>query len=164
VRDEMANVAWAIERVVQSQAGHPIDRLEAAREEARRDEMADPDSTIPVDGPLAFRLATETPPYWFPLLPKARPTGEQGVRGAIELELRVELGGPRSPQGHILDSGSAINEEEVPRTGIRVTRTYQHARWIDGSTHLWIGRRKRPGRGEASSGLRFDVIEPQAKE
>jgi hypothetical protein len=26
-----------------------------------------------------------------------------------------------------------------------------------GSTHLWVGRRKQPGRGEGSSGLRFDV-------
>ncbi len=50
-------------------------------------------------------------------------------------------------------------DEEVPREGARVTRTYQYARWIDGSTHLWIGRRKGPDRGEESSGLEFDVME-----
>ena len=30
--------------------------------------------------------------------------------------------------------------------------------WFDGRSLLWLGRRKRPGRGEGSSGLRFDVI------
>ncbi|CAN5664365.1 hypothetical protein BH18ACI4_BH18ACI4_06700 [soil metagenome] len=29
----------------------------------------------------------------------------------------------------------------------------------DGSTHLWLGRRKAVGRGEGSSGLRFDSVE-----
>jgi phosphoribosylformylglycinamidine (FGAM) synthase-like amidotransferase family enzyme len=41
----------------------------------------------------------------------------------------------------------------------RVTRSFQYARWVDGSTHVWMGRRKQPGRGEGSSGLRFDTLE-----
>jgi hypothetical protein len=65
------------------------------------------------------------------------------------------------PLGRILEPGRelALHDEEVPREGVRVTRAYQSARWIDGSTYLWIGRRKRPGRGEGSSGLRFDSAE-----
>jgi hypothetical protein len=35
-----------------------------------------------------------------------------------------------------------IFEEEIPREGCRVTRSYQYARWFDGSPLLWIGRRK----------------------
>ena len=54
--------------------------------------------------------------------------------------------------------GLNICEEEVPREGARVTRSYQLARWLDGSTHLWMGRRKQVGRGEGSSGLRFDSV------
>jgi hypothetical protein len=66
--------------------------------------------------------------------------------------------------GRILEAGQPLTlfEEEVPRSGARITRAWQLARWIDGSTHLWIGRRKQPGRGEGSSGLRFDVLERQA--
>jgi hypothetical protein len=30
---------------------------------------------------------------------------------------------------------------------------------VDGSMHLWIGRRKEIGCGEGSSGLRFDTAE-----
>ena len=48
--------------------------------------------------------------------------------------------------------GLSIFEEEIPREGMRVTRTYQLARWQDGSTHLWIGRRNVVGSGEGSSG------------
>jgi len=71
---------------------------------------------------------------------------------------------PVRARGHILkpddSKGLAIYEEEVPREGIRVTRTFQLARWHDGSTHLWIGRRKAVGSGEGSSGLRFDDLKP----
>ena len=53
-----------------------------------------------------------------------------------------------------------IREEEIPREGTRVTRAYQLARWIDGTTFLWLGRRTTTGRGEGSSGLRYDIAEP----
>jgi hypothetical protein len=72
----------------------------------------------------------------------------------------MELG---TPQGQLFaDPAQELNipEEEITRAGVQVTRSYRYARWIDGSTHVWIGRRKRPGRGEGSSGLRYDVIEP----
>jgi hypothetical protein len=57
----------------------------------------------------------------------------------------------------------ALREDEVPREeGARATRAYQLARWMDGSTFLWLGRRKGVGRGEGSSGLRFDTTGPAA--
>ena len=56
---------------------------------------------------------------------------------------------------------SSLREEEVPREGARVSRAYQLARWFDGTTFLWLGRRKSVGRGEGSSGLRFDVADDQ---
>ena len=49
-------------------------------------------------------------------------------------------------------AGLMLYEEEIPRERVRVTRSCQLARWQDGSTHLWIGRRKRIGGGEGSSG------------
>ena len=38
-------------------------------------------------------------------------------------------------------------------------RAHQYTDWYDGGLFAWIGREKRPGRGEGSSGLRFDVVE-----
>ena len=55
-----------------------------------------------------------------------------------------------------------IREEEVPRTGVNVTRRWQRTRWTDGSVCQWIGREKETGKGEGSSGLQFDLIR-QAK-
>ncbi len=51
-----------------------------------------------------------------------------------------------------------LEEEEVPRDGIEVTRAFNYARDAQGRGLLWIGRRKKTGRGEGASGLRFDVI------
>ncbi|HEV2773079.1 MAG TPA: hypothetical protein VGV57_09700 [Thermoleophilaceae bacterium] len=49
--------------------------------------------------------------------------------------------------------------DEVPRTGARVTRLWQQGRAANGATHLWLGRRRDLGRGEGSSGLRFDAVD-----
>jgi hypothetical protein len=51
-----------------------------------------------------------------------------------------------------------LREEAVPRAGLRVQMTKQRARWTDGSTHVWLGRKVLTGRGEGESGLRFDVV------
>jgi hypothetical protein len=59
----------------------------------------------------------------------------------------------------VKDPKLALREDEVPREGARATRAYQLTRWIDGTTLLWLGRRKGVGRVEGSSGLRFDTVE-----
>jgi len=51
-----------------------------------------------------------------------------------------------------------VHEEEVPRVGIEVTQAFQRTRWIDGAVYVWLGISKQVGRGERSSGLRFDDI------
>jgi hypothetical protein len=49
-------------------------------------------------------------------------------------------------------------EEEVPRAGAVVTGAFQRTRWYDGKIITWYGRKKTTGRGEGSSGLKFDYI------
>jgi hypothetical protein len=44
---------------------------------------------------------------------------------------------------------------------VAVVRTVQRARGADGSVHTWTARAKGVGGGEGSSGLRFDVVEPE---
>ena len=73
--------------------------------------------------------------------------------------------GPGQPQAangteQRCNTGKITAATVAPNKGIRVTRSYQFTRWIDGSSHLWIGRRKGVGSGEGSSGLRFDSLEP----
>jgi hypothetical protein len=51
-----------------------------------------------------------------------------------------------------------LEDEEVPRDGIELKRAFNYTRDAQGRALLWIGRSKITGRGEGSSGLRFDVI------
>jgi hypothetical protein len=69
-------------------------------------------------------------------------------------------------RGRILnkDAELLMFDEEVPREGVHVARHYQLARWIDGSTYVWMALRKEVGRGEGSSGLRFDSVEAQGND
>jgi hypothetical protein len=99
-----------------------------------------------------------------------RPLAEFG----IELERRAMLrhrddGGmePIYPQGTLLrtdlsmaaadEPAQRLEDEEVPRDGIVVTRRAQFARWIGGERLHWVGRGKTPGKGEGASGLRHDI-------
>jgi hypothetical protein len=163
LRDEVANLAWAIERAVAGEDGLPADQAQAAHEGV----PPAPPPARPADT-LPYRLRTDPPPHWFPLLPqRAQPT-DPSMTFRLAALLRVAPGGavtPLRPRGRLLqpmakDPRVTLREDEVPREGARVTRAYQSARWIDGTTHLWLGRRKTVGRGEGSSGLRFDTTEP----
>lgn len=153
LRDEMANMAWAVERVVESPAGRPLNRWE---EWVRSRTPQQPRES---DAEIAYRLQTEVPAHWIPLLPVKMGANRRAIR--LKRGAMVKDGTLLLPEGQILepDRDLFLYEEEVPRAGARVQRAYQYARWIDGSTHLWIGRSKQPGRGEGSSGLRFDLVE-----
>jgi hypothetical protein len=79
VRDEMANLAWGIERRVQGTSGEPIDRkLEADRLAFRQ---ALPQAAG--DPVLVYRLATHVPAHWIPLVPKGSGVG---ARFSVTLE------------------------------------------------------------------------------
>jgi hypothetical protein len=53
-----------------------------------------------------------------------------------------------------------INESEIPAARHSRASEYQRARWYSGRTYVWIGRYGETGRGQASSDLRYDQIEP----
>jgi hypothetical protein len=151
-RDEGANQAWAVERRVPTPHGGTLDRTRAAPEPR-------PAPAVP-GGTAVYRLMTDIPDHWFPLLSvEPRP-------GAYVLRL-AHLDGPEGasprPLGRLLAPGLPhaydLFAEEVPREGVTLTRSHQYARTADGRTLLWTTRRARPGRGETSSGLRFDYLE-----
>ena len=68
----MANLAWAVERFVESPVHRPLARFEAFQEKRRRQECAaasNPDEHSASAGELTYRLGTSVPDYWIPLLP-----------------------------------------------------------------------------------------------
>lgn len=158
IRDEMANMAWAIERIVQGATGRPVDRFEAYQEK-RRQQPA-PEETVAEEATAVYKLASIVPDHWIPLLPVHIDDDQRAIalqRGAM---VDPETSEGILAQGRFLTPGRRliIEDEEVPRVGVQAMRTYQHTRWTNGASLLWMGRRKRPGRGEGSSGLRFDLI------
>lgn len=155
IRDETANMAWAIERKISGPVGNAIDRYERSR---ARLGTAPQDRTEVLDT-LSYRLSTEVPDHWIPLVPRS-----DGLR-AIRLDRGTMVsadGDVLRPQGRILEPERPLSlfEEEIPRSGIAVARAWQVARTPDGRTLAWIGRQKRPSRGEGSSGLAFDQLLP----
>ncbi|MFB6838353.1 hypothetical protein [Streptomyces sp. NPDC056361] len=160
-RDEMANLGFAIERVVQSATGRP---------RVRSDEPPDdgPEQLPPADpAALTYRLLTEVPAHWIPLVPVPLKPGSAAIclrRGQIP---RFDAEGVRLPQvkaaGQVLEPEAKrvfFREEEVPRAGVTVSRVPVVARGEDGRVYAWVGRRVRAGRGEASSALAFDGVVP----
>lgn len=151
VRDESANIAWAIEKTVEDASGTAVDRASRV-----------PPTESVADDLWRYRLMTPVPEHWIPLLPVR-------VEGANEPAIALQRGrvagaggtaGP-GPAGQILEPGRQlfINEEEIPHGGATVQRHFQLSRGGDGRVHLWMARRKRAGSGRVPDKLRFDTIE-----
>jgi hypothetical protein len=163
LRDEMADMAWAVERVVEGPSGTPVDRAEQWQRSiaaaARAIAAAAPAAPIAA---LRYALATTVPDHWLPLLP-VHDGSDRSVRLQRGAMLRFETGVPVpvEPRGELLASpaGKPLRffEEEVPREGRSVARVPVLARWSGGLTAAWVARRSRIGRGEGASNLRYDV-------
>jgi hypothetical protein len=152
LRDEMANMAWAVERVVETALNRPLDRATAFNR--ARDQAPPQTSSSPLP---AYRLATDVPDYWLPLYPTQAAPGLPAIRLLVGGLPAGRMLVPTPPATQL-----SIHGVEVPREGARLTRGFQYARWTDGRTYLWVGRRKDVGLGEGASGLRFDVVQPPA--
>jgi hypothetical protein len=143
LRDEIANVAWAVERV----APHP---LGGGREVPEQTQSAG----VPTPPGLRWSLTPPPPPgNWFPLIP-------------VEVG-RLALGAlwsarNQAPAGRLLAGLRAprrLHQEEVPPEGVQLTRRWQSARGSDGSLHFWSGRSKTPRQTDIPPAVRFDVVD-----
>jgi hypothetical protein len=147
LRDEMANSAWGVERTVEGPSGDPRNRHDEGY----------PPPFVPGNDPSAeldYRLQTDVPSWWIPFLPYS--TGYATIALAKGLMLRgADL---VEPLGVLLHPGESmkVEDEEVPREGVRVRRVRTLARRVDGSYARWVTRRVTIGKGEGASGLAFD--------
>lgn len=155
VRDEMANMAWAVELRVQGASGLPMDRrMELLAADVHQRIDADD-----VTADLIYRLMTPVADNWLPFVPVA---DRSSFRFSIDLERRVLLRTlPNGDQQEVHPKGIIVRqdltipvdeepalricEEEVGNSGTTIVRSFQYARSLDGGRHLWVGRRKRSG-------------------
>ena len=162
MRDEMANLAWAIERVVESPIEQPVQRYDL------RELSSSSSDSIDADLPR-YLLASEVPRNWIPLVPVQVPNPLQPntpgqvlsrLKRAAMLQANGTTTTVHSEAGEVLRSVAnlLLYDEEIPREGVRITRQRRLARWTDGSTWLWTAFRNEAGQGEGSSALRFDQV------
>lgn len=116
----------------------------------------------PADASLPdYHLVTDVPENWFPLLMQRTDASTDWEIPDLRFELARLLDpdpGIPEPSGKVLEDDLRLHDEELTRAGAEVTRAYQYARWVDGTAHLWAGRRTGMGRGEGQSSLRYDVV------
>jgi hypothetical protein len=153
LRDEMSNMAWAVEKIVPGALGSGLNGYDVARNHTVD---APPLPRHPTPAKARYVLGTDVPHNWHPFIPVHNP----GSSRSVSLQ-RARMPGPgRSIFGRVLSAPAPyfVNEEEVTRAGKLVERNWQRARWTGGTTALWLGRSVRTGRGEGSSGLAFDQV------
>lgn len=174
IRDEMANMVWGIEDVIPGLSGGGTRGHEAAADVRRYLLSLAPGASSagsPTGAAIRYRLGTTVAEHWIPFIPVHQPGSTREIRLQRAAMPRLIAGAaevPVEPRGAVLRPGLDeqprqpyfLHEEEVPRAGALVTRTYQRLRWRNGQVLTWLGRRKRPGRGQGSSGLVFDRIVP----
>lgn len=163
VRDEMANLVWAIEKTIPSPLGVGVAGADAGHE--LREFLSRGPAPAPAEGTdIRYEVMTSVPEHWIPMIPMHRPGSDR----AIQLR-RAAMPRASSPSALVpprtwllQEPGLHVHEEEVPRAGIRVRRTYRRVRDRQGRVRVWLGATKQTGRGEASSGLVFDqIVDPR---
>ncbi len=190
IRDEMANMVWAIETKILLPSGVSKSGREAALElhhhyqrivEKEKAGKKNPSATEPLNdieykANIRYQLMTTVPENWIPFVPvhvKDNNREIQLQRAAMPriIEGDRELPKKIRPRSKLLRVGLdqepkaayKLFEEEVSRAGVRVYQSYQRTRWYGGRVYNWLGVRKQVGRGERSSGLAFDLIVPTNK-
>jgi hypothetical protein len=154
LRDEIAEMVWAVENRVPSQAGKGVSGNAMALKNT------EPAAFVPAPGNAAIRyiLGTTVPDNWIPFIPVHISGSDTEIRFQ-----RAAMPGAKGALGEIISETPApyyVNEEEIPRAGILVSRNFSRTRWLNGKTFLWIGRTKDAGTGEGWSNLKFDQIVP----
>lgn len=177
IRDEMSNMVWGIETIIPTPAGKGDKGNEAALRIRKFHEKLIGSGVVSVDvpyaAPISYLAMTQVPENWIPFVPVHKKNDNREIQLQRASMLRIIEGDPSDhpkkikPQTSILREGLEedpnplayyIYEEEIPRSGVKVNKAFQRARWLNGKVFTWLGMKKKTGRGEGSSGLAFDIL------
>lgn len=176
VRDETADMVWAIEQRIPDGLGGAQEGADAVRR-LRQEQLAlaaDGSATEggAAGGPVTLRYVaqSEVAENWIPFLPVHVPDDLRAIRlqrGAIQRTLppagtRVRPVTTILRQGVADDESAAgpyyLDEQEVPRAGVVVSGVLRRGRRFDGVPVVWHARTVTTGRGGGRSGLAFDRV------
>lgn len=173
IRDEVSNMVWGIESIVQLTDGSSRSGREVGLElnAKYRASVSEP-STIPQenDAKVKYKLMTSVAEHWIPFIP-VHIDGENREIQLQRASMPRLLDGQEGvvpdkiiPRTQILQEGLEaerayyIAEEEVERAGTVVESQWRRCRWRGGRVVVWLSYRRTVGRGEGPSGLAFDSI------
>ncbi len=175
IRDEMANMVFAIEKKIWNNLGEGIDAAEAAGT-LKQFLLDRSPETLPVteDAELRYELGNTIPINWIPFIPvHVGPGNNRAIklqRASMPLILSDYEQVPIRPRTEFLRSGINeddslqtdpkyfIHDEIVPRAGIKLQKKLQRTRWFNGKTYLWLSHSKTIGHGQGNSNLQFDRV------
>jgi hypothetical protein len=176
LRDEIANMVWAVEAQVPLASGKSKPGKEAGYElRAKLQQLLDrtnppPAAFIP-KADIRYQVVNIVPEEWIPVVPVHLEGSNREVqlqRAAMPRLLRNDDRKPLKiePRTSLMREGLEnrepyfIHEEEISRAGVKVHKSFQRTRWYDGRVYTWLGIQKQVGKGSGSSGLAFDQIVP----
>lgn len=181
LRDEIANMVWGIEATIPLPNGKSKRGKEAGNEwrdklqqilDSTTDEAISPLSMVSNEAKIKYQIVNSVPENWIPFIPVHKENDLREIqlqRAAMPRILKGDKRPPNKiePRTSLLREGLNegdpyfIHEEEIPRAGIKIQKTFQRTRWYNGEVFTWVGFRKQVGRGEGRSGLAFDQIIPK---
>lgn len=169
IRDEMANMVWAIESVIQDGMGQGLDGNGFATQihEYYNNLSSSGSRKINNEAKIEYSLITQVPENWIPFIPVKINTSTL-LSQQIQLQRtqlpRIIEGLPAmriEPRTSILlnePSPYYIIEDEITKSGTKVELHWQRTRMANGKNVIWLARKRTNGRGEALSGLSYDQI------
>ena len=172
-RDEVADMAWAVEKTASLASGISRPGSEVAKQTFNYLQSLIPGGAAPP--PLAaavrYQAMNSVPENWIPFIPVHVPNNNREIQLQRAAMPRILIGDANpaqkvQPLTSLLRPGLDVtppqtyilHEEEVPRAGVRLTQYYSRSRWTQGQVYTWLRVQKQTGRGEASSGLAFDQL------
>jgi hypothetical protein len=173
VRDEVADMAWGVEKSVQLASGISRPGSEVAKQTVNFLQALIPGGGAPpaMAAAARYEAMNSVPENWIPFIPVHIPGNNREIQLQRAAMPRILAGDPDpaqkvQPLTALLRQGLDLavartyflHEEEVPRAGTRLTQCYTRSRWTQGQVYTWLRVQKQTGRGEASSGLAFDRL------
>lgn len=158
MRDEDANLVWAVERRYQSPDGEPVLNGD------RTDPPASNTVSSASDDRPHFRFRADVPRHWIPYIP--RQINVTGGDTYLRRGRTDETATQQAPQHHtrVLAESWRLREEEIPRAGLRIRRIQRFARGSDGTGYSWVARTREASPRLQQPGLSFDFLEERAQE
>lgn len=178
LRDEMSNMIWGVENVINQGCGIPLDGkhfaavLEEKINETNQRHILPKNNKKEERAEYTYTFQNSVPANWIPFIPVKMENTTHHDRNIRLQRAKMPIHFKNdyiamTPNTAFLKSGLFdqeyqplfINEEEIEAVGSKLIKTYQRVRWIGGKTFTWMGYKKQLSGLKVNSNLKVDKLE-----